>query len=180
MSAAAVQFLLELAGAAGTEHHVRVEYAYQRVEVTGSGGREERVDDLALLGEVGIGLRHCSADPAPRAAGELSGRVGGAIDDLSDLGERDSEHVVQHVGDPLGGGQHLEHHEQCEPDGVGHQHLPLGIGLLVDLHDRLGHPAAHIILAARLPGAQHVDAHPANDRGQPRAGVVDRLLLGAA
>ena len=48
----AVQFLLELAGAAGTEHHVRVEYAYQRVEVTGSGGREERVDDLALLGEV--------------------------------------------------------------------------------------------------------------------------------
>ena len=78
------------------------------------------------------------------------------------------------------GRQRLEHHEQREPDGIGDQHLLLGVGLLVDLDDRLGHPGADIVLAARLPGAQHVDADAADDRGQPRAGVVDRLLLGAA
>ena len=172
--------MLELGCAAGTEHDVRVEHGYQRVEVAGSGGREERVDGLALLGEICIGLRHRSADPPPRPAGELSGRLGAAVDDLPDLCEREREHVVQHVGHALGRGQRLEHHEQRETDGIGHQHLLRGVGLLADRHDRLRHPRAYVVLAARLSGAQHVDAHSADDRGQPRASVVDRLLLGAA
>ena len=50
----------------GAQHDVRVEHGDQRVEVAAASGREERVHDLALVAEIGVGWRR------PR-----SGRAGG-------------------------------------------------------------------------------------------------------
>ena len=41
----------------GTNHDVRIEHRDERVEVTGARGCEERVDDLSLTGELGVGNR---------------------------------------------------------------------------------------------------------------------------
>ena len=41
----------------GSEHDVRVEQRDERVEVATAGRRKERLDDLSLAGEIGIGNR---------------------------------------------------------------------------------------------------------------------------
>ena len=56
-----------------------------------------------------------------------------------DLVEGDGEHVVQHEGEPLGGRQCFEYHEQRETDRVGQERFLLGVVSVLTAHDRLGH-----------------------------------------
>lgn len=51
--------------ALGTRHHVRVEHGDRRVEVAFPRRREERVHDLPLPRQVGIGRGRPALDPAP-------------------------------------------------------------------------------------------------------------------
>ena len=127
--------------------------------------------------------RRSGAAPRTRRRARLAScraAVGRAVDDLGDLVERHAEHVVQHEGEPLGRRQRLEHDEQREADRVGEQRLLLGVGLVVDAHDRLGQPAADVVLAPRAPRAQHVEAHAPDDRREPAAEVRHGRRVGAA
>ncbi len=65
--------------------------------------------------------------PAAGAAGELPRGVGRAPHDGSDLVEGHGEHVVQHEGEPLGGSQGLQHHQQRQTDRVGQERFLLGV-----------------------------------------------------
>ncbi len=58
-------------------------------------------------------------DPSAGAAGELAGSGRGAVPDGGDLLERHGEDVVQDEGEPLGGGEDVEHHHQRRADRVG-------------------------------------------------------------
>jgi hypothetical protein len=102
-------------------------------------GGEERVDDRALPGEIGvrsaIGRLHAPAGATP----ELPRCIRWSPDDRRDLVERDGEHVVQHERRPLRRREGVEHDEQREPDRVGEQRLVLRIDLLVQADDRVGH-----------------------------------------
>ena len=53
--------------AVGPQHDVRVEHREQRLEVAVARGGEERVDDLALAREVGVGDRALALAPRRRA-----------------------------------------------------------------------------------------------------------------
>ena len=121
-----------------------------------------------------------SLHPAACAAGELPCRGRGAPHDGRDLVEGHGEHVVQHEREPLGGSQRFEHHEQRETDRVGQQRFVLGVDPVLAAHDRLGHVRVQRLLAPRLARAQHVQAHPRDDRRQPSAQVLDAAGVGAA
>ena len=127
----------------------------------------------------GIGRGRQSFHAAPRAAGELSRRGRCATDDRGDLVERHVEHVVKHEGEPLCRGQVLEHDEQRKADRVGEQCLLLGIAVGLDAHNRLGQPAAGVVLAPGAPRLQHVEADSADDGGEPAADVPDVVRVGA-
>ena len=86
---------------------------------------------------------------------------------------------MQHERDPLGGSQRIEDHEQRGTDRVGQERFVLGIDLLA-AQDRLGHVRAEGLLAPRRARAQHVEAHPRDDRGQPSAQVLDADGVGVA
>jgi hypothetical protein len=73
------------------------------VEVAVARGGEERIDERALLGEVGVFVGGGAAHAPAGAAGELARGAGGRADDGSDLRERHGEHVVQDEGEALGG-----------------------------------------------------------------------------
>ena len=64
------------AAAVGPEDHVTVQHLDQRLEVALACGSEERVEDLALGVEVGVGDRGLALDAAAGAAGELARRLG--------------------------------------------------------------------------------------------------------
>ncbi len=83
---------------------VRIEHLDQCGEVAVPAGGGERVDDAPLAIQVGIGNPRLALHPAAAPAGELAGRGGRAVRDRRDLVERNREHVVQHVGEPLGRG----------------------------------------------------------------------------
>ena len=90
-------------------------------------GGQERVDDLALPREVGVGL---GAAPRTRrlprlASWRAASGVRSTIGAISSNGI--AEHVVQHEREPLGGRERLEHDEQREPDRVGEQRLLLRV-----------------------------------------------------
>jgi hypothetical protein len=87
---------------------------------------------------------------------------------------------MQHERDPLGGSELFEHHEQCETDRFGQQRFVLCVDPVLAAHDRLGRMRAQGLLAPRLARAQHVQAHPRNDRRQPSAQVLDAARAGAA
>ena len=121
----------------GSENHIRVENRDQSLEVPVARRREERLDDLSLSIRVGVGHGVLRPHAATGAARELTGRLGGAIDDRRDLVEGHGEDVVEHEREPLGGAQRLEHHQQRETDGVGQQCLVLGVGAVRAVDDRL-------------------------------------------
>ena len=98
------------------------------VEVALAGGGEERVDELALAGEVGVGLRRRAAHAAAGAAGELACGGRGTVHDRRDRLERHREQVVQDEREPLRRRQRLEHDQQREADAVGQQRLVLRAG----------------------------------------------------
>jgi len=147
----------------------RVEQRDQRVEVAAAGRLEERVDDLALPGEVGIGSRDLRAlDPAPGPAGQLASRSRRAVDHRRDLLERQLEHVVEHKRETLGRCQRVEHDEQREADRVRQQRLILR---RADLWVR--QVGAELLLAPGTAGAQDVEADAGDDGGEPGAEVLN-------
>jgi hypothetical protein len=87
---------------------------------------------------------------------------------------------VQHEREPLGGRQPLEHDEQGETDRIRKQRLLLGVDPVLGAHDRLGHVKVQRHLAPRLARAQHTQAHPRDDRREPRPQVLDAAGVGAA
>jgi hypothetical protein len=87
---------------------------------------------------------------------------------------------VEHVGEPLGRRQRLEHHEQGEADGVGEQRLVLGVDGVGAVHDRIGQALVERLLAARLARPQHVERHAADGGDEPGLEVVDRVGVRAA
>src|ERR687891_2718809 len=88
-----------------SEHDIGVENGDERVEVALLRGRLESLDDPPLGGQVGVWNRGRTTHAAAGAAGELAGRLGGALHDGRDLLERYGEHVVQNEGQSLGRGQ---------------------------------------------------------------------------
>ena len=112
------------------EDDVGVEHGDQPLEIAVARGGEKRINDRTLVRQIGVGCRLCAADAAARAACELAGRRGRALDDRRDLLERQAEHVVQHEREPLRGRQRLEHDQQREPDRVGEQRFLLGVALV--------------------------------------------------
>jgi hypothetical protein len=60
-----------------------------------------------------------------------------------------------------------------EADGVSQQGLLLGVGPGLVADDRVGDIGLQGLFVMRLARAQHVEAHPGDDRGQPAAEVLD-------
>jgi hypothetical protein len=147
-----------------------VEHLQEGIEIAVARSSEERVDDTPLLREVTVGLRRV-AQAAPGAAGELLGGRFGAIERGGDVGERHGEHVVQHKREPLGGTERVEHHQQRQTYRLGQKRLVFRVILLKvddgirDVHREL--------LASRCARAQHVQAHPPDDRRQPGPHVLN-------
>jgi hypothetical protein len=108
-------------------HDVGVQHRDQSPKVALPGGGEEGVDDGPLTSQVGVRRRRGAADPASGPAGKLPGRLRRALDEHSDLVERDGEHVVQHERDAFCRVQSVENDLQRDPNGVGEQGLVLGI-----------------------------------------------------
>ena len=184
-------------GGVGADDGVGVEQRQERGEVAAARGGEERGDDLpppprrirrrviraaAVVGReatrfdrVRVRLvRSRALHPPPRPAGQLPGRGGRAADDRADLVERHGEQVVQDERQPLGGRERVQHDQQRGPDRVGQHRLALRPGLGRDAlvgRERL--------LPARGPRAQHVQAHPRDDRREPSPQVVHAVDVGA-
>ncbi len=158
--------------------HVGVEYFEQRCEVAATGCLQERIDESPLRSHVNVRHRRRSETSAG-AAGDLASRLRRTVDDPGDLleFERNAEDVMQHERQPLLRGQRREHDERREPYRVGDQYLALRFDGVDGCDDGIENVMLDRHFAARLPRAQHVDAHPADDRGQPRTGVADRALL---
>ena len=163
----------------GAQHHVGIEDGEEPVEVAVVRGGEEGLDDLALLVEAGVGHDALALHPAPRAAGQLPRRLGRAVHDRRDVGERHREHVVEHEREPLWRRQGVEHDEHRQPHRVGHERLVLGVGAVGAVDDRLGQAQVERVLAPRLAGAEHVQRHAAHHRRQPRVEALDVLGVGA-
>jgi hypothetical protein len=147
---------------------VGVQQAQQRVEVTVTGGREERIDHLALFVLAGPAGRRHILHLAAGTAGQHFGRIGRLVENRPDLGEGHREEVVQHERQPFIGAQRAEHHEQCQPHRV-REHRGIFGGVDVVGHDEFGE--GDFGAAAARP--QHVDTDPADDGGQPAGEIVD-------
>ena len=151
------------------EHDIRVEQRQQRLEVAAASRGKEGVDDPTLDRDVGVGLWLRRLDPAASPTGELASRAWRTADDRGDLLERDGEHVVEHERESLGRAECLEDDEQRETDRISRDRIRLrraGRG-----HDRFRQPRAGVVLAARPPGPQHVEADPTHDGREPWAQV---------
>ena len=111
----------------GRHDDIRVEDAQQGLEIAGPGSSDERVDHLPLDGQIGIGLGRLGAHASSRSTGQLARRRRRPVDDDRDLVEADAEHIVEHERQSLGRRQCLEHDQQRDPHGVGHD----GIGFRV-------------------------------------------------
>ena len=90
----------------------------------------------------GANLRKVIAARATFSAPRSSNTPRQALDEHSDLVERDGEHVVQHERDAFCRVQSVENDLQRDPDGVGEQGFVLGIATRVGRDDRLGHERA--------------------------------------
>jgi len=86
---------------------------------------------------------------------------------------------VQHERHALGRLERLEHDEQRQSDRVGELHVVFRAPLMSSLRRRLRLVRVERLFAARVASAQHVEAHPADDRRQPAADVVDVVITGA-
>lgn len=87
---------------------------------------------------------------------------------------------MEDEGEPLCGGERLQDDEQCESDGVRQQGLMLGVELVLAADERVGHVHVEGRLTVGLPRAEHVQAHPRNDRRQPAGEVLHIACVGAA
>ena len=84
----------------GQDGRLGVEHGHQGLEVTALGRGREGVEDTSLGGLVGHG--RCGGSHAPSRPARQLGRGGArGASGLTDLLERDAEHVVQHESHPL-------------------------------------------------------------------------------
>jgi hypothetical protein len=87
---------------------------------------------------------------------------------------------VQDEREALRGFQCLQDHQQGQPHRVGEQHLLLGVDPLQGADQRVGDIGVQRLLAARGTRTQHVQADPADHRGQPAREVPDLAGVRAA
>ena len=80
---------------------------------------------------------------------------------------------MEHERDSLGGGHRVEHNQQRQTDGVGEQGLLVWIGVIGEGDDRIRYMSLREPLPPDSPGAEHVQAHPPEDRRQPGSHVLD-------
>src|SRR5712692_5960793 len=107
-----------------SQDNVGIEQSYEGVEVAGARCFEEGVDHLSLASEISVRSRYLrTLDTSSRPAGELSCCCGRSSDHGGDLIEGQLEHVVEHEGQPLVGGEGIEDNEQGETDRIGQQRL---------------------------------------------------------
>ena len=154
----------------GPHRGVRVEQLEQRLELVVARGLHEGVDDRGVGGGQVL-ARLGFAEPAPRPARELPGCHLRAAEDASDRVERQVEDVLEHVGEPLGGGERVEDDGHRLADRVGELRLVLGGRRPVDEVGLVG-PG---LLATRRTAAEHVQADPRHHGGQPAGEVLDLL-----
>src|SRR5262245_54242972 len=109
-----------------SEDYIRVEDSDELVKVTIPCSREEGIDNASLNFHVVIRSGVARLNAATRAAGQLASRIGGALDNRRDLLEGHVEDIVQHERDAFSGRQRLEHHQQCETDGIAQQCFMFG------------------------------------------------------
>jgi hypothetical protein len=89
---------------------------------------------------------------------------------------------MQNESEPLGERKRLEHHEQRQSYRIGQKRLVLGVDPIPAAHDRVGQARPEAPpgdLAPRGARAQHVEAHPRHDRGEPSPKVLDAADVGA-
>jgi hypothetical protein len=134
----------------GAEDDIGVEHRHKLSEVAVTRSQQKRVDDLPLRLDVGVGNGSLGADAPARAAGELAGRLGGALDNRRDLIEGHAEDVVQHEREPLRRRQRLEHDEQREPDGIGEERLVLRIDSVRSIEKQVREPPGERLVSAAL------------------------------
>jgi hypothetical protein len=111
----------------GADHHLGVEDGEQRREIAFAQRGQIGFDHLPLAREVWLARR--AAHAATGTAGELASGSLALAEDGRDGVERHAEHLVQHERQALGWGERLEHDQQREPDGVGHDRLVLRIAV---------------------------------------------------
>jgi hypothetical protein len=105
----------------GSEDHLPVEDSDEPVEIAVLRSRPKGLDHPSLNFRVGSGSGVARLNAAACAAGKLPGRIGGALEDSSDLLEGDAEDIMQHERDVLGRNKLLEYNHQSQPDAAGQQ-----------------------------------------------------------
>ena len=107
-------------------------------KISAAGRGQIGVDDTALAVQIrSVRRRGGSFHPSAGAAGELPHRWGGAAHDGGDVVEGHVEHVVQDEREPLGRGQRVEHHEQCQADRVRQHRFVFGVAAVFVSDDRV-------------------------------------------
>jgi hypothetical protein len=161
---------LACAADVGPQHHLRIKDGQQRPKVTGPSRSQERVDDAALHGQVGVGAGCLEPDAAAGAAGQLPGGGRAAPQDLGDVLEREREDVVEDERQAFGGVRVSRTTSKASPSVSARatssagsspsSGTTRGSGSQVPRGPRVG-----------SGGPQHVQADPADDGGEPGAQV---------
>ena len=103
-------------GFVNANKRVRIEHGDEPFEISGAEGREEGVDQRALLRAGGLGNCVYALHPAACATGELPRGVRRAPDNLGDFFERHIEHIVQDESEALVGSEAVKYHKQGNAD----------------------------------------------------------------
>ena len=123
-------------------------------------GGQEGVDHLALALQVDVGDGRFALNAPAGTAGQLTRRLGGAFHDGGDLVEGHGEDVVQDEGQPLGGAERVQDHQQGDADRVGEERLVLGVRPAGSVEDDVGHVRLERVLTPGATGAQDVQRDP--------------------
>jgi len=130
---------------------VRIEQRNQGIEVTKSCRLEKGIDHLTLVHEIlvrdgHIGVSYTASGPAR----ELSCGLGRAVYERRNRFEWLLEHIVQYKSNALCRGQAIEHYEEGEPDGIGHDCFMLGLWSALQAYDGIGNANAHVVFAPQV------------------------------
>ena len=131
------------------------------------------------------GARSPVADVPPRLRRELAAGVRRAPHRLGDLGERHpntscSTNATRSAG--VSDSSTTSSAVLTESSSVTARagRRPTDAAKADVARQRLGQPLAHVALAPRPCGAEHVEADATRDAHEPRTGIVDRVALGVA
>ena len=122
------------------QRHVGVQNGDQPIQVAGTSGGEESVDDGVLGHQVGVRAGRGLLNALPCPAGQFAGGLRRPLDDRRDLVERDREHVVQDERQSFGRCQGVQNHEQRQSHRIGQHRLMLGIDVADPVDDGVRHP----------------------------------------